>query len=324
MKQFLKLVLTLAALALCTATFAARDSKRQLRGSGNIITKEITISNDYTAILATTCVNVVMADKEGSQATIVADDNVMEWVVCEAVGDVLNVKVEKPNCNSYSDINVTVTIPRNDKLQRVECRASAEVHILPTLKSEKKLFLRASSSSKIVVNRTENPEVGIHATSSSSVHGAFQTSFCAMNANSSADIKASVLAEKISLWASSSATIKLSGAATTLSGEVTSSGDILCSELATVNAMVEASSSGKATLNCNGKLIARASSAADIISTNSSAESATADSSSGADIKLKCHGTLTATATSGGDVKYTGDCHIKHIKTSSGGSIKKF
>lgn len=324
MKTFLKIALTLAAIIACTASFAARDNKRQLRGSGNIISKEITISNDYTTLLATTGVEVVMNESQDNIVKIEADDNVMEWVVCEVKGDILEVTVRKPNCNSYSDLNVKLTIPKNEKLQRIESRSAAKVHIKPTLVGNNKLFLRASSSADIVISRAEKKEVGIDASSSSSVSGAFKAEFCAMKASSSADIEASVLVEKLSPWASSSGTVKLSGVATTISAEASSSGDILCSNVSAQTAFGSASSSGKIVFNCSGKLIAQASSSGEIISTNSAAQTASAQAASGGTVKLKCDGKLTAQASSGGDVRYSGDCTLEFAQTSSGGSIKKF
>ena len=317
-------MLTAVVTLLCTATFAARDSKRQLNGSGNIITKEVAISSDYETILATTCVKVIMTEQEGGLTLISADDNVMEWVVCEVRGDILEVTVRKPNCNSYSNLNVTVTIPKNDALKRIECRNAANVIIHPTLTGKDKLLLRTSSSGNIVINRAEKREISIHSSSAGKVSGAFKAEFCAMNASSAADIQASVLADKVSLWASSSGTVKLSGAATALFGEASSSGDILCSELTSQNASAAASSGGKVTLNCNGKLFARAASSGDIISTNASAASATAEAASGGLVKLRCHGTLSARAASGGDVKYSGNCKLEVAEAASGGSIKRF
>lgn len=324
MKTITKIALTLAAVIIATSAFAARDNKRQLRGSGNIISKEITISNDYTTLLATTGVEVVMNESQDNIVKIEADDNVMEWVVCEEKGDILEVTVRKPNCNSYSDLNVKLTIPKNEKLQRIESRASANVHIKPTLTGDNKLFLRASSSADIVINRAEKKEVGIDASSSANVSGAFKAEFCAMKASSSADIEASVLTDKLSPWASSSGRVKLSGVATTISAEASSSGDILCSNVSAQTAFGSASSSGKIVFNCSGRLIAKASSSGDIISTNSAAQTASVQVASGGTVKLKCDGTLTAQAASGGDVRYTGDCKVEFVQTSSGGSIKKF
>lgn len=324
MKTIFRITLLAAAILISTATFAARDNKRQLRGSGNIISKEITISNDYTTLLATTGVEVVMNESQDNIVKIEADDNVMEWVVCEVKGDILEVTVRKPNCNSYSDLNVKLTIPKNEKLQRIESRSAAKVHIKPTLVGNNKLFLRASSSADIVINRAEKKEVGIDASSSSSVSGAFKAEFCAMKATSSADIEASVLTDKLSPWASSSGRVKLSGVATTISAEASSSGDILCSNVSTETAFGAASSSGKIVFNCSGRLIAKASSSGDIISTNSAAQTASVQVASGGTVKLKCDGKLTAQASSGGDVRYTGDCTLEFVQTSSGGSIKKF
>lgn len=324
MKTITKIALTLAAVIIATSAFAARDNKRQLHGSGNIISKEITISNDYTTLLATTGVEVVMNESQDNIVKIEADDNVMEWVVCEVKGDILEVTVRKPNCNSYSNLNVTVTIPKNEKLQRIESRASANVHIKPTLTGDNKLFLRASSSADIVISRAEKKEVGIDASSSANVSGAFKAEFCAMKATSSADIEASVLAEKLSLWASSSGKVELNGVATTISAEASSSGDIFCSNVSAQTTFGAASSSGKIVFNCLGRLIAKASSSGDIISTNSAAQTASVQVASGGTVKLKCDGTLTAQASSGGDIRYTGDCKVEFVQTASGGSIKKF
>ena len=324
MKNFLKIALTVVAIICATTTFAARDKRKSLQGSGNIISKVTEINNDYTNLLAMTGVDVVMTESEDNIVKIDADDNVMDYVICEVKGDILEVTVRKPNCNSYSDLNVKLTIPKNDKLQRIESRSAAKVHIQPTLVGNNKLFLRASSSADIVINRAEKKEVGIDASSSSSVSGAFRAEFCAMKATSSADIEASVLTDKLSLWASSSGKVKLSGATASISAEATSSGDILCSNVSAQTAFGSASSSGKIVFNCSGKLIAKADSSGDIISTASSAQTASAQAASGGTVKLKCSGTLTAQATSGGDVLYSGGCTLELAQTSSGGSIKKF
>lgn len=324
MKTIFRITLLAAAILISTATFAARDNKYQLRGSGNITSKEITISNNYSVILATNSVKVTMTEQEGKNVKIEADDNVMEWVVCEVKGDILEVTVRKPNCNSYSNLNVTVTIPKNEKLQRIESRASANVHIKPTLTGDNKLFLRASSSADIVINRAEKKKIGIDASSSANVSGAFMAEFCAMKASSSADIEASVLVDELSLWASSSGTVELNGVATTISAEASSSGDILCSNVSAQTTFGAASSSGKIVFNCLGRLIAKASSSGDIISTNSAAQTASAQAASGGTVKLKCNGKLTAQASSGGDVRYSGDCTLEFAQTASGGSIKKF
>ena len=324
MKTIFRITLLAAAILISTATFAARDNKYQLRGSGNITSKEITISNNYSVILATNSVKVTMTEQEGKNVKIEADDNVMEWVVCEVKGDILEVTVRKPNCNSYSNLNVTVTIPKNEKLSRIESRSSANVHIKPTLTGDNKLFLRASSSADIVINRAEKKKVGIDASSSANVSGAFMAEFCAMKASSSADIEASVLVDELSLCASSSGTVKLNGVATTISAEASSSGDIFCSNVSAQTTFGAASSSGKIVFNCLGRLIAKASSSGDIISTNSAAQTASVQVASGGTVKLKCDGTLTAQASSGGDIRYTGDCKVEFVQTASGGSIKKF
>lgn len=324
MKTITKIALTLAAVIIATSAFAARDNKRQLHGSGNIISKEITISNDYTTLLATTGVEVVMNESQDNIVKIEADDNVMEWVVCEVKGDILEVTVRKPNCTSYGNLNVTVNIPKNEKLSRIESRASANVHIKPTLTGDNKLFLRASSSADIVISRAEKKKVGIDASSSANVSGAFMAEFCAMKASSSADIEASVLVDELSLCASSSGKVELNGVATTISAEASSSGDIFCSNVSAQTTFGAASSSGKIVFNCLGRLIAKASSSGDIISTNSAAQTASVQVASGGTVKLKCDGTLTAQASSGGDIRYTGDCKVEFVQTASGGSIKKF
>lgn len=324
MKRFLKFALMLVAILTTTASFAARDNKRQLRGSGNIISKVITISNDYTSLLATTGVEVVMNESQDNIVKIEADDNVMEWVVCEVKGDILEVTVRKPNCTSYSNLNVRVNIPNNEKLSRIESRSAASVKIGPILNSGDKLFIRANSAASVMINRSLREDVSIDASSSAKVRGSFRCSRLTAKATSAADINASVLARKVSLWASSSGEVELNGAATQITAEATSSGRILCSRLSAQNAVAMATSSGKITLDCYEFLNTKASSSGDIISTNSSAKTAIAEASSGGTVKLNCSGSLNAKASSGGDIRYMGSCSLSNSQTSSGGSIKKF
>ena len=322
MKQTLKIALTVVAVIFATATFAARDKRKTLTGSGNIVSKVITINNQYSNLLAMTGVEVIMNESEDNFVKIDADDNVIEWVVCEVKGDILEVCVRKPDCTSYGNLNVTVTLPRNNKLSRIESRSAASVKILPTLNNGNKLFVRANSSASVMINRSEREDVSIDTSSSAKVQGSFRCSRFTAKATSSADINASVLAKKVLLWASSSGEVELNGAATQITAEATSSGRILCSRLSAQNAVASATSSGKITLDCYDFLNTKASSSGDIISTNSTARTAIADVSSGGTVKLNCSGSLNARATSGGDIRYTGGCSLSGSQTSSGGSIK--
>ncbi len=323
MKRFLKFALMLVAILTTTASFAARD-KRTLTGSGNIVSKVIEISNDYTTILAMTGVEVVMNESQDNIVNIQADDNVIEWVVCEVKGDILEVCVRKPNCTSYSNLNVRVNIPNNEKLSRIESRSAASVKIGPILNSGDKLFIRANSAASVMINRSLREDVSIDASSSAKVRGSFRCSRLTAKATSAADINASVLARKVSLWVSSSGEVELNGAATQITAEASSSGKILCSRLSAQNAAAMATSSGKITLDCYEFLNTKASSSGDIISTNSSAKTAIAEASSGGTVKLNCSGSLNAKASSGGDIRYMGGCSLSNSQTSSGGSIKKF
>ena len=322
MKQILKIALTVVAVIFATATFAARDKRKTLTGSGNIVSKVITINNQYSNLLAMTGVEVIMNESEDNFVKIDADDNVMDYVICEEVGDLLTITVRKPDCTSYGNLNVTVTLPRNDKLSRIESRSAASVKILPTLNNGNKLFVRANSSASVMINRSEREDVSIDTSSSAKVQGSFRCSRFTAKATSSADINASVLAKKVLLWASSSGEVELNGAATQITAEATSSGRILCSRLSAQNAVASATSSGKITLDCYDFLNTKASSSGDIISTNSTARTAIADVSSGGTVKLNCSGSLNAMATSGGDIRYTGGCSLSNSQTSSGGSIK--
>ena len=324
MKQFLKIALTAVAIIACTASFAARDKHKTLTGSGNIVSKVIEINNDYTTILAMTGVEVVMNESQDNIVNIQADDNVIEWVVCEVKDNILEVCVRKPNCTSYSNLNVRVNIPKNEKLSRIESRSAASVKIGPILNSGDKLFIRANSAASVMINRSLREDVSIDASSSANVQGSFRCSRLTAKATSAADINASILARKVSLWASSSGEVELNGAATQITAEATSSGRILCSRLSAQNAVAMATSSGKITLDCYEFLNTKASSSGDIISTNSSAKTAIAEASSGGSIKLNCSGSLNAKASSGGDVRYTGSCSLMESDTASGGSIKKF
>ena len=323
MKRFLKFAIMLVAIITTTASFAARD-KHTLTGSGNIVSKVTNISNEYSSLLAMTGVKVVMEESKGNMVKIDADDNVMEWVVCQEVGDLLTITVRKPDCTSYGSLNVTVTIPKNEKLSRIESRSSARVKIMPTLDSGSKLFIRANSSASVMINRLEREDVSIDASSSAKVRGSFKCSRLTAKATSSADINGSVLAKKVLLWTSSSGEVELNGAATQITAEATSSGRVLCSQLSVQNAVAQATSAGKITLDCYEFLNTKASSSGDIISINSTAKTAIAEASSGGSVKLSCSGSLNAKASSGGDIRYTGGCSLTNANTSSGGSIKKF
>ena len=261
------------------------DDISLIKGSGNLITKSISIENNYDAIKASRGVRVTMEMEEGDKATILADDNVMPYVQIYKEGSSLYITIDK-SINALNNVTVEVTLPKNTTLNELDAASSATINIKPTI-AHRSLSLDAASSSTINISKAEVEFCDVDASSAAKITGAIKSNDCFIDAASAAKITLSLLTTNCSSKASSASNITLDGETSSFIGDAASA------------AKIEAKS-----LTAHTK--------------------ATAEASSGARVAITVVKALTAKASSAGVVAYSSEGAIElDMKQSSGGRVRQ-
>ena len=265
-----------------TIDYNDRRDIHKIIGSKEHTTREVQLTKGFNYIFASRGVKVVMSEKKGNTATIEANSNIIDYVVCESDNGTLKIGIDD-DVKSISNLYVVVTIPRRDNINVYRVTSAANITIYPTLDTSN-VSLEATSAGSINLTRINCDKLLIAATSAASVSGGFRVKEKALvEASSAANVNVSLLGEYASLQASSAANIKASGQVNQLDIDASSAAKIKAQELNSVKAE--------------------------------------ADASSGASIYVSCDKELDAEASSGGDVHYKGECRVER-STSSGGSVK--
>lgn len=259
------------------------DYPRKVVGSKERSTRTVELAKDFNYIKASRGVNVVMSNEKGNKATISANSNLIDYVICRSSGGTLTIGVDD-KVRNLSNFHVEITIPRRDNINVYQAASAASINIHPELTCPN-VSMEVASGGSVNCSRINCDKLLIEASSAGSVSGSFKIKECGIvETSSAADINISALAPELNLKASSGSTINVSGQVKHLDAD--------------------------------------ASSAASIKAYNLNAVTAEAESSSGASIKLNCSKSLEAEASSGADILYKGDCSVER-RASSGGSVKR-
>ena len=259
------------------------DYPRKVVGSKERSTRTVELAKDFNYIKASRGVNVVMSNEKGNKATISANSNLIDYVICKSSGGTLTIGVDD-KVRNLSNFHVEITIPRRDNINVFQAASAASINIHPELTCPN-VSMEVASGGSVNCSRINCDKLLIEASSAGSVSGSFKIKECGIvETSSAADINISALAPELNLKASSGSTINVSGQVKHLDAD--------------------------------------ASSAASIKAYNLNAVTAEAESSSGASVKLNCSKSLEAEASSGADILYKGDCSVER-RASSGGSVKR-
>ena len=259
------------------------DYPRKIVGSKERSTRTVELAKDFNYIKASRGVDVVMSDEKGNKATISANSNLIDYVICKSSGGTLTIGIDD-KVRNLSNFHVEITIPRRDNINVYQVASGASINIHPELTCPN-VSMEVASGGSVNCARINCDKLLIEASSAGSVSGSFRIKECGIvETSSAADINISALAPELNLKASSGSTINVSGQVKHLDVD--------------------------------------ASSAASIKAYNLNAVTAEAEASSGASIKLNCSKSLEAEASSAADIRYTGDCSVER-RASSGGSVKK-
>ena len=286
------LAATAMTVSACTATahtaVAATDmsipSDARITGSGNIITRRVSIA-DFSRIETSRAVHLVVEKRSGREAIIEADDNIMPYVIVEVDGGCLTVSIDN-EIKSLNDVTVKVTVPSDGNISAISASSASKVTVQAEIKTPK-LMLDASSAANINITKSDVGTCSIDASSAANVEGAIKADNCVIDMSSASDVNVALLAVKCDVTATSAASATLSGEAGDIEITVSSAAKVDAMDLNARNADVSASSGGSIKITCM--------------------KSIDASASSGGSVKYAAKGDL--------------DPELRH--TSSGGSVKK-
>lgn len=267
-----------------TATDMSIPSDARITGSGNIITRRVSIA-DFSRIETSRAVHLVVEKRSGREAIIEADDNIMPYVIVEVDGGCLNVGIDD-DIKSLNNVTVKVTVPSDGNISAISASSASRVTVETEIKSPK-LMLDASSAANINITKSDVGTCSIEASSAANVEGAIKADNCVIDMSSASDVNVALLAVKCDVTATSAASATLSGEAGDIEITVSSAAKVDAMDLNARNAEAEASSGGSIKVTCM--------------------KSIDASASSGGSVKYAAKGDL--------------DSELKH--TSSGGSVKK-
>lgn len=267
-----------------TATDMSIPSDARITGSGNIITRRVSIA-DFSRIETSRAVHLVVEKRSGREAIIEADDNIMPYVIVEVDGGCLTVSIDN-EIKSLNDVTVKVTVPSDGNISAISASSASRVTVETEIKTPK-LMLDASSAANINIAKSDVGTCSIEASSAANVEGAIKADNCVIDMSSASDVNVALLAVKCDVTASSASSATLSGEAGDIEITVSSAAKVDAMDLNARNADVSASSGGSIKITCM--------------------KSIDASASSGGSVKYAAKGDL--------------DPELRH--TSSGGSVKK-
>lgn len=267
-----------------TSTDMSIPSDARITGSGNIITRRVSIA-DFSRIETSRAVHLVVEKRSGREAIIEADDNIMPYVIVEVDGGCLTVSIDN-EIKSLNDVTVKVTVPSDGNISAISASSASKVTVETEIKSPK-LMLDASSAANINITKSDVGTCSIDASSAANVEGAIKADNCVIDMSSASDVNVALLAVKCDVTATSAASATLSGEAGDIEITVSSAAKVDAIDLNARNADVSASSGGSIKITCM--------------------KSIDASASSGGSVKYAAKGDL--------------DPELRH--TSSGGSVKK-
>ena len=106
---FLMLAITAMGFSATAQNNDKYDDKDRIEGSGNIITKEITVKS-FDELNASGVFNLLLSQGDKESLKIEADDNLMDLFIIENEGSTLKIKMKKnSNFNSKKQLKVYVT-----------------------------------------------------------------------------------------------------------------------------------------------------------------------------------------------------------------------
>lgn len=254
------IALMVAVAAVVCGSVEAEAAPKRLKGSGNIIIKEVELPA-FQAVQASRAVQVNLVADKGQKGMIEADDNIMEYVKIKSKNGVLILTIDE-DVRTISSIHVKITAPTNGKLTALRASSAAKIESEITLSADE---MEVDASSAASIQATINAEKSnFELSSAATIKAEVMGGSCSIEATSSANFKGTLAVRHCEVEGSSAADIYLEGAALSCEAELSSAADLNASKFAVKRYAIEVSSAADADILCLESLNASASSAGDI------------------------------------------------------------
>ena len=162
-KNKMQITLKYIVILLSVTLLSCNDHFIGIHGSGNITTQKRSVAENFSTIVSSSGLRVIVAQEATPSIEVETDDNLQQYIITKVENDTLYVKVEG-NINTQSSINVSVKMP---SINGLEASSGSTIHSKDILKGTS-LSLKTSSGSKIEV-AIEFEKVTCDASSGSSI-----------------------------------------------------------------------------------------------------------------------------------------------------------
>lgn len=242
---------TLFSLLMLSSSMVTSCSAKTIKGSDNIIKREVSIS-DFDEVSVSTGIRVVYTTGAKAKATIQAPDNIMEYVRVSNDGNELNIGLKRHNGSINFNGNFAVTVYISSRaLHEVET-SSGSSFTANGLSVNGDLDLSSSSGSSIRlenVSVTNDLDLDSSSGSTITIEGA-KAAKIDIDASSASSVNVSgIVATVVNGDTSSAAQLTLKGKCERADFEASSSSTIHASALTAKSGSAESSSA--ASISCN-------------------------------------------------------------------------
>lgn len=213
------IVATVLSLTLFSCNFDLNLSTG-VRGNGNVITEERTISEDFSTIKATEGLDVYLTQSDNESIVVEADENLQELILTEVEDGVLKIHT-KENIGNATSKKVKISFK---DISSIISTSGSDVYSTNTITVEK-LTLKSTSGSDIKLD-VNTSVLNCSSTSGSDIMLTGKTIKLIAEATSGSDIKAAdLIAESSEVKATSGADITVN-TSKELTARATSGGDV--------------------------------------------------------------------------------------------------
>ncbi|MDE7077175.1 MAG: DUF2807 domain-containing protein [Alistipes sp.] len=272
----------LAALTGCILGLTAKTvfASEKIKGSGKLATRTLTVPA-FDALRVSRGIQATVKPLKNNEVTIEADDNLLNKVTVKVEDRTLKISVDQ-SVKELSDCRISVTVPHNARLGKIEASSAARVVCEAPL-TAKNAALKASSAAKIEATVEGAEKCKADASSAAEIDATIQAAECSFELSSAADISAHATVRRCEIGMSSASSLTLAGSASECKTETNSAAQLDAYDLTVENYSIS--------------------------------------TSSGSSARIRCTQELRAKASSGSSIRYKGDCRSQ-IRTSSGGSVR--
>ncbi len=212
----------------------SRNSYTMIRGSEHIVTRTKE-APAFHAIHASRAVEVIIGGTD--EIVIKANDNVIDYVVVEPENGTLRISIaDRVNIRN---MDVTVRIPNNGKIETIKASSGAEIHTESALKAS---------------------DMDICLSSAASLDIALKAERCTILLSSGTDLKAAADLGQCNIGLASGSEARFSGKVEAMVAKVSSGAELNAFGMVARMCEVDVASGAEAEVNCSEKLTARASS----------------------------------------------------------------